>query len=73
MPIKYLNIYIYSILSKMKFCSVCDMYYYISIDENDNKIVYYCRNCGNKEESSLDGHLRSNDADPKNRNSPFTI
>jgi hypothetical protein len=26
----------------MKFCSVCDMYYYISIDENDdNKIVYY--------------------------------
>jgi hypothetical protein len=32
------------------------MYYYISIDENDNKIVYYRRNCGNKEESSLDGH-----------------
>ncbi len=41
----------------MKFCSVCDMYYYISIDETDeNKLIYYCRNCGNKEETSLEGH-----------------
>ena len=34
----------------MKFCTVCDNMYYISIDPNDsNKLVYYCRNCGNKD------------------------
>ena len=31
----------------MKFCTVCDNMYYISIDEKDsNKLSYYCRNCG---------------------------
>ena len=31
----------------MKFCTVCDNMYYISIDEKDsNKLAYYCRNCG---------------------------
>ena len=31
----------------MKFCSVCDNMYYISIDEKDsNKLSHYCRNCG---------------------------
>jgi len=31
----------------MKFCEKCDNYYYISIpEENENKLVYYCRNCG---------------------------
>lgn len=34
----------------MKFCSVCSNMYYISINENDtNKLQYYCRNCGNKD------------------------
>ena len=32
----------------MHFCSKCDNMYYIRINENDhNKLVYYCRNCGN--------------------------
>jgi len=32
----------------MHFCSVCQNMYYISIDSDDNnKLVYYCRNCGN--------------------------
>ena len=32
----------------MHFCSVCSNMYYISIDPNDNnKLIYYCRNCGN--------------------------
>ena len=31
----------------MKFCTVCENMYYISIDEKDsNKLSYYCRNCG---------------------------
>jgi DNA-directed RNA polymerase subunit M/transcription elongation factor TFIIS len=36
----------------MHFCSQCQNMYYISIDPNDaNKLVYYCRNCGNKDSS----------------------
>ncbi len=32
----------------MHFCSVCSNMYYISIDPTDsNKLIYYCRNCGN--------------------------
>jgi DNA-directed RNA polymerase subunit M/transcription elongation factor TFIIS len=31
----------------MHFCTNCQNMYYISIDaENANKLVYYCRNCG---------------------------
>jgi DNA-directed RNA polymerase subunit M/transcription elongation factor TFIIS len=34
----------------MHFCKLCDNMYYISIDPDDsNKLVYYCRNCGNKD------------------------
>jgi len=34
----------------MHFCSVCQNMYYISIDPNDtNKLIYYCRNCGNSD------------------------
>ena len=35
----------------MHFCSQCANMYYISIDQTDpNKLVYYCRNCGNKDD-----------------------
>jgi DNA-directed RNA polymerase subunit M/transcription elongation factor TFIIS len=31
----------------MKFCDTCDNMYYLTIDENNsNKLMYYCRNCG---------------------------
>ena len=34
----------------MHFCNLCDNMYYISIEpDNPNKLVYYCRNCGNKD------------------------
>jgi len=34
----------------MHFCSVCQNMYYIRIDgEDSNKLVYYCRNCGNED------------------------
>ena len=37
----------------MHFCTECQNMYYIRIDaDNSNKLVYYCRNCGN-EDSSL--------------------
>ena len=35
----------------MEFCTVCQNMYYIRIDSKDtNKLVYYCRNCGNEHE-----------------------
>lgn len=34
----------------MHFCTKCENMYYIRIDaENTNKLIYYCRNCGNEE------------------------
>lgn len=37
----------------MKFCSICDNMYYIGIDAKDsNKLTYYCRNCGNIDETA---------------------
>ena len=39
----------------MKFCNICSNMLYISINENDtNKLIYYCRNCGNKDETITD-------------------
>ena len=36
----------------MKFCNQCNNMYYIGISETDgNKMIYYCRNCGNKDET----------------------
>lgn len=37
----------------MKFCTICDNMYYIGIDAKDsNKLTYYCRNCGNIDETA---------------------
>ena len=34
----------------MHFCNKCDNMYYIQISsEEENKLVYYCRNCGNED------------------------
>jgi DNA-directed RNA polymerase subunit M/transcription elongation factor TFIIS len=36
----------------MHFCKLCQNMYYIKIDDEDeSKFNYYCRNCGNEEES----------------------
>ena len=38
----------------MHFCSQCSNMYYISINPDEpNKLVYYCRNCGNKDSNIL--------------------
>lgn len=35
----------------MHFCNKCENMYYIRIsEENENKLIYYCRNCGNEDE-----------------------
>ena len=34
----------------MEFCKVCDNLYYMKINSEDNdNLIYYCRNCGNEE------------------------
>ena len=36
----------------MHFCSKCQNMYYISIDPNNaNSLIYYCRNCGNSDDT----------------------
>jgi len=35
----------------MHFCSKCDNMYYVRISETDeNKLIYYCRKCGNTDD-----------------------
>ena len=37
----------------MQFCSKCDNMYYLSLSkENENNLIYYCRNCGNTDDST---------------------
>ena len=39
----------------MNFCANCDNMYYIKlVEEECDKIVYYCRNCGNVDDKILD-------------------
>lgn len=39
----------------MKFCDKCSNMYYIGIDAEDpNKLTYYCRLCGNKDNTILE-------------------
>ena len=36
----------------MHFCTVCDNLYYIRLSGDDsNKLIYYCRKCGNEDDS----------------------
>ena len=39
----------------MHFCSVCENMYYLRIsDEDSNKLIYYCRHCGNTADNITD-------------------
>ena len=41
----------------MNFCTKCDNMYYLKISkENTNKLIYYCRKCGN-----VDDNITNND------------
>lgn len=40
----------------MKFCSECNNMYYIKIDDNnESQLIYYCRNCGHKDNNIENG------------------
>lgn len=42
----------------MKFCNNCDNMFYISISSLDsNKMIYYCRNCGNTDDNTMNDSL----------------
>jgi DNA-directed RNA polymerase subunit M/transcription elongation factor TFIIS len=42
----------------MHFCSNCHNMYYIMIDtKDDNKLIYYCRNCKNEDSFINNGQL----------------
>ena len=42
----------------MHFCSVCQNMYYIRInDEDGSKLIYYCRKCGNEDDSITSTNL----------------
>ncbi len=45
----------------MHFCEKCKNMYYIKIDNDDsNKLVHYCRNCGNVNKDIVDNYCVSN-------------
>ena len=46
----------------MRFCSKCENMYYIRIDSEDtNKLIYYCRHCGNEEDNLLNEYSVDDD------------
>mgnify|MGYP001186984280 FL=1 len=44
----------------MRFCKNCENMYYLKITEdNDNKLIYYCRNCGDQDTNIEDSCIIS--------------
>ena len=44
----------------MNFCNGCQNMYYLKIDSNEtsiDKLIYYCRNCGNEETNSSEENI----------------
>jgi DNA-directed RNA polymerase subunit M/transcription elongation factor TFIIS len=41
----------------MKFCSGCNNMFYVKI--NDEELVYYCRNCGNEDNTLSQNYIAS--------------
>jgi DNA-directed RNA polymerase subunit M/transcription elongation factor TFIIS len=50
----------------MNFCSNCDNMYYIKLNDEENELVYYCRNCGNVDASPTENSLVISSANFKN-------
>ena len=50
----------------MNFCSNCDNMYYIKLNDDENELVYYCRNCGNVDDSPTENSLVISSANFKN-------
>lgn len=46
----------------MHFCEICQNMYYIAIDsETQNNLIYYCRNCGNRDDNANSSILSNPD------------
>lgn len=57
----------------MHFCIHCQNMYYIQIaSDNPNKLVYYCRNCGNEDNATNVDNLTISSASLKNSSSHLT-
>jgi DNA-directed RNA polymerase subunit M/transcription elongation factor TFIIS len=57
----------------MHFCSVCQNMYYIRIDsENGSKLIYYCRKCGNEDDSITESNLCVSKTGVKQKTQSFT-
>lgn len=50
----------------MNFCSNCDNMYYIKLSDDESELVYYCRNCGNVDNSPTENSLVISSANFKN-------
>ena len=50
----------------MNFCSNCDNMYYIKLNEDENELIYYCRNCGNVDNSPTENSLVISSSNFKN-------
>jgi len=42
----------------MRFCKICDNMYYIRINaDNTNKLIYYCRKCGDEDQTFTSSNI----------------
>jgi len=57
----------------MHFCSNCQNMYYIRINDNDpNKLVYYCRQCGNEDSNITNDNICVSKLQIKKNEQSFT-
>lgn len=56
----------------MNFCSNCDNMYYIKLNDEENELVYYCRNCGNVDTTQTENTLVINASSFKEDNNFIT-
>ena len=57
----------------MHFCSNCSNMYYISLKSDDiDQLIYYCRNCGNKDDKLINENLCISKSDFIKKESNFS-
>ena len=57
----------------MHFCTKCDNMYYIKLaEENGNKLIYYCRNCGNEDSLITSENICVNKTQIQNKEQSYT-
>ncbi len=70
MYIHYINVIrVYISLANMHFCSICNNMYYISITP-ENELQYYCRHCGNIDNTIASGNICVSKVNVKHSTTP---